>query len=356
MLAAAAGWQNVYRGMAVLLVVWGLAFGLLARDAPVTAAPKGLAAMLRPWRAPLAWALALFYFLTFGGFVAFSIYLPTLLRDEFGLQTADAGFRTAGFVVLATLLRPAGGWLADRIGGARVLSGVFLGVLPFALLLTWPAMLPFTVGALGCAALLGLGNGAVFKLVPMYFPAETATVTGLVGAMGGLGGFFPPLLLGFFRDRVGAIWPGFVLLAAVSALLWWVNRRVFVPRQEALELALPPELNRTADRLRAGAWATFWTGVQRRPLPAGAPRHGSRPAHGHAPRRAARRPGGPRLHRRPHGGRCRPGTRPPRDASPACLRKPSRRPRIGSARPSAPCCFTPAASSTSRKASRTAWR
>ncbi len=260
-LAAAAGWQNVYRGMAVLLVVWGLAFGVLARDAPVKAAPKGLAAMLRPWRAPLAWALALFYFLTFGGFVAFSIYLPTLLRDEFGLKTADAGFRTAGFVVLATLLRPAGGWLADRIGGARVLSGVFLGVLPFALLLTWPAMLPFSVGALGCAALLGLGNGAVFKLVPMYFPAETATVTGLVGAMGGLGGFFPPLLLGFFRDRVGAIWPGFVLLAAVSALLWWINRRVFVPRQEALELALPPELNRTADRLRAGAWATFWTGV-----------------------------------------------------------------------------------------------
>jgi len=197
LVAAAVGWQPVFRGVAVLLVVWGVAFGLLARDAPVAAKPQGLAAMVRVLtRERLAWVLSLFYFLTFGGFVAFSIYLPTLLKDQFKLAPADAGFRAAGFVVLATLLRPAGGWLADRIGGARVLSGVFLGVVPFALLLTWPAMLPFTVGALGCAALLGLGNGAVFKLVPQYFPKETATVTGLVGAMGGLGGFFPPLLLG----------------------------------------------------------------------------------------------------------------------------------------------------------------
>ena len=121
-------------------------------------------------REKLSWLLSAFYFLTFGGFVAFSIYLPTLLKDEFHLAPADAGFRTAGFVVLATLLRPLGGWLSDRIGGARVLSAVFLGVAPFALLLAWPSMIPFTVGALGCAALLGLGNGAVFKLVPQYFP------------------------------------------------------------------------------------------------------------------------------------------------------------------------------------------
>src|SRR6185436_16177620 len=144
-----------------------------------------------------------FYFLTFGGFVAFSIYLPTLLRDQFALRPADAGFRAAGFVVLATLMRPIGGALADRIGGARVLSGVFLAVIPFALLLAWSSMLPFTVGALGCAALLGLGNGAVFRLVPEYFPGRTGVVTGLVGAMGGLGGFFPPLLLGAFRQRLG---------------------------------------------------------------------------------------------------------------------------------------------------------
>jgi len=167
----------------------------------------------------------------------------------------------AGFVVLATLCRPAGGWLADRIGGARVLNGVFLGVIPFALLLAWPSMVPFTVGALGCAALLGFGNGAVFKLVPEYFPSQTGTVTGLVGAMGGLGGFFPPLLLGLFRDSMGTVWPAYVLLAAVAFTLYRVNAVTFLARQAGPDLALPPELRRTADRIRSGAWATLGTSL-----------------------------------------------------------------------------------------------
>ncbi|MGE5207320.1 MAG: MFS transporter [Chlamydiota bacterium] len=261
-LAAAAGLHNVFRGMAVLLVVWAIAFAFLARNPQGAARPKGLKEMLAVLGSrPLAWLLAAFYFLTFGGFVAFSIYLPSLLRSDFGLGLIDAGFRTAGFVVLATLARPVGGWLADQIGGARVLSVVFLGIIPFALLMMWSSMAPFTVGALGCALLLGIGNGAVFKLVPQYFPVETGTVTGLVGALGGLGGFFPPILLGFFRDHTGQVWPGFVLLAFVSAVLYWANRRVFVPRQESLEELLAPELTRTADRLRAGAWATLWTGL-----------------------------------------------------------------------------------------------
>ena len=113
------------------------------------------------------------------------------------MRLGDAGFRTAGFVVVAAGMRPIGGWLSDRIGGARVLWGVFAGIVPFALLMSSGSILPFSVGALGSAALLGLGNGSVFKLVPQYFPNNTGVVTGLVGAMGGLGGFFPPLLLGF---------------------------------------------------------------------------------------------------------------------------------------------------------------
>jgi NNP family nitrate/nitrite transporter-like MFS transporter len=262
LLAARIGWAPVFRGMSVLLIAWGIAFGVLARNAPATVRPKGIGEMLAViGREKLAWVLALFYFLTFGGFVAFSIYLPSLLKDQYGLKPADAGFRAAGFVVLATLMRPVGGWLADRIGGARVLAGVFLGVAPFALLMTWPAMLPFSVGALGCAALLGVGNGAVFKLVPQYFPKETGTVTGLVGAMGGLGGFFPPLLLGVFRDRLGVVWPGFVLLAAMALLLAEVNRRVFLSRQEAGEAAAPAARLRASEPVRAGAWATLWTGM-----------------------------------------------------------------------------------------------
>ena len=260
LLAVSLGWQNVFRGVAAMLAIWAIVFWLFARNAPVMVRPKSIGEMVRLLaRERLSWALSAFYFLTFGGFVAFSIYLPSLLRDQFHLQPADAGFRTAGFVVVATLMRPVGGWLADRIGGARVLSAVFSIVVPFALLLAWPSMLPFTIGALGCAAMMGLGNGAVFKLVPQYFPGETGTVTGLVGAMGGLGGFFPPLLLGIFRDRMGAVWPAFVLLALVSLVMWRINARVFIPRQDALDLSLPAHLVRTADRVRSAAWATLFT-------------------------------------------------------------------------------------------------
>ncbi len=262
-LAARIGRDAVFYGVAALCALWAVAFFALARNAPVTSRPARFSAALKILATErLAWALSAFYFVTFGSFVAFSVYLPTLLRDEFALTAADAGLRTAGFVVLATLMRPLGGILSDYIGGARVLSGVFAGIVPFAMLLMWPSMTPFTVGALGCAALLGVGNGAVFKLVPQFFPAATATVTGLVGAMGGLGGFFPPLVLGFFRDRMGAVGPGFALLAAVSALMWFINARVFVPRQLAVEAGALPRLpSRLADQLRAGAWATMATGL-----------------------------------------------------------------------------------------------
>ena len=120
-LAARVGMASVYHSVAILLLIWAVAFGFLARNAPAaaTAQRRGLGAMIEVLsRERLSWILSAFYFLTFGGFVAFSIYLPTLLRDEFHLSPADAGFRTAGFVVLATLLRPLGGWLSDRIGGA----------------------------------------------------------------------------------------------------------------------------------------------------------------------------------------------------------------------------------------------
>ena len=252
------GWETVFRGTSALLLAWAVTYVALARNPvhggrPATVA--AMAAILR--RAPKAWLLGAFYFLTFGGFVAFSIYLPTLLRAQFGLTPADAGFRAAGFVVMATLMRPVGGWLSDRIGGAQVLSWVFTGVALFSLLLTWQSMVPFTVGALSCAMLLGLGNGAVFKLVPEHFPKDTGTVTGLVGALGGLGGFFPPLVLGVFRDRLGVLWPGFVLLAATALALRFANERVFRSSDVEWTRALPMPARQALERVRAGAWATL---------------------------------------------------------------------------------------------------
>jgi NNP family nitrate/nitrite transporter-like MFS transporter len=226
-------WRPVFFLFAALSLVWGVVFYLFARDAASAAKPKTLAENLGVLRrSPLAWVLSLFYFVTFGGFVAFSIYLPTLLRDMFNLTPTDAGARTAGFVLLATLMRPLGGLLADRWGGARVLVGVFAAVAALGLLMGCPYMLTFTVGALGAAAALGLGNGAVFKLVPQYFPKETGTVTGLVGAFGGLGGFFPPLALGLIREATGGYAWGFVFLSVFALACLAVNYFVFLRRQQ----------------------------------------------------------------------------------------------------------------------------
>lgn len=222
-------WRPVFFVFAAISLMWGIVFYLFARDVPSETKPKTISQNLEVLRRePLAWVLSLFYFLTFGGFVAFSIYLPTLLKDNFKLSAADAGARTAGFVLLATLMRPVGGMLADRNGGARVLVFVFIAVAVLGTLMGCPWMPTFTVGALGTAAALGLGNGAVFKLVPQYFPKETATVTGLVGAFGGLGGFFPPLVLGVLRDASGAYTWGFIFLALFALMCLGVNYFVFL--------------------------------------------------------------------------------------------------------------------------------
>ena len=200
---------------AILTGAWLILFAAFARNAPRRGPHKELRDFLLPLKDSMSWVLSLYYFLTFGGFVAMAVYLPTLLSDSdtFGLSTQDAGLRTAGFVVLATLMRPIGGALADRVGGRRILLGVFPFTAVMALFLACPLMSTFTIGALGMAAAIGLGNGAVFKLVPEYFPRSIGSVTGLVGAAGGLGGFFPPLVLGVLKQTTGSFVWGFVLLA-----------------------------------------------------------------------------------------------------------------------------------------------
>jgi len=224
-------WRTVFFVFAAITLIWGIVFYLFARDAAAAAQPKTLTENLSILkRSKTAWILSLFYFLTFGGFVALALYLPTFLREIFYLSATDAGARTAGFVVLATLMRPAGGIVADKIGGARVLLFVFAAIAVLSLFLSSSSIVPFTIGALGCAAALGLGNGAVFKLVPQYFPNETATVTGLVGAFGGLGGFFPPLVLGFVKDSTGHYIYGFVLLSLFAVLCLSVNYFSFLRR------------------------------------------------------------------------------------------------------------------------------
>jgi NNP family nitrate/nitrite transporter-like MFS transporter len=206
-------------------------FAWTARNAPRRGAPKKLVDTLKPLEDRQSWLLSLYYFLTFGGFVAMAIYLPIFLTEMFHLTPQDAGLRTAGFVVLATAMRPLGGVLADRIGGRRILKWVFPFAGVLAVFMACPLMITFTIGALGVAAAIGLGNGAVFKLVPEFFPRSVGSVTGLVGAAGGLGGFFPPLVLGFVKEQTGTFVPGFVMLSVFCffCLFMLLRQRKTVP-------------------------------------------------------------------------------------------------------------------------------
>jgi MFS transporter, NNP family, nitrate/nitrite transporter len=224
-IAAAAGFRWGFWTFGVLLAIWLVVFALLARNAPRRGAPKTFGETVLPLKESRSWVLSLYYFLTFGGFVAMAIYLPIFLTEIFQLTPKDAGMRTAGFVVLATAMRPVGGILADKVGGRAILRYVFPFTALMALFLACPMMITFTIGALGMAAAIGLGNGAVFKLVPEYFPGAVGSVTGLVGAAGGLGGFFPPLVLGLIKQSTGSFVWGFVLLAVFSLFCFAILMR-----------------------------------------------------------------------------------------------------------------------------------
>ncbi len=212
-----------------LVALMACGFWLLARDAPGSAAGRtgslfaGLK-VLGGKGCSRAWALTLFYFMAFGGFVAMFLYLPKLLHGVHHLSKADAGSRAAGFALLAVAARPVGGWLSDRIGARNVLIVSFIGTAALALVLagTYKHMVPLTAACLTMAVCLGLGTGAVFKLVPQWYPDKVGAVTGVVGAAGGLGGFFPPLVMAFVKTQTGSYTLGFVLMAVVAAIAFIV--------------------------------------------------------------------------------------------------------------------------------------
>jgi NNP family nitrate/nitrite transporter-like MFS transporter len=207
---------------AILMAAMTIVFWLIARDAPAPTPVAGRMSFTAPLavfrRSGRAWALTLFYFLAFGGFVAMFLYLPKLLTGVHHLTKTDAGYRAAGFAFLAVIARPVGGWLSDRIGAERVLRICFVGtiVLGLGLAADYTNMVPLTICCLTVAVALGLGAGAVFKLVPQWFPDEVGAVTGVVGAAGGLGGFFPPLVMAVVKSITGSYTLGFILLAAVA--------------------------------------------------------------------------------------------------------------------------------------------
>lgn len=220
LLAKAFGWVNVF-GLALIPLVAVFALYLVAaKDSPDQPAPKPLSAYGVVLKEQDTWWFMLFYFVTFGGFVGLSSSLPTWYADTFGVSPVVAGYCTAAAVFVGSLVRPLGGALADRFGGIRTLSVVYCVA---ALLLTWistgPATLPAAV-ALFVATLgtLGIGNGAVFQLVPQRFRKEIGVMTGLVGFGGGLGGFYLASSLGAIKQATGSASLGFLIFAALAVL------------------------------------------------------------------------------------------------------------------------------------------
>ncbi|MFC9909878.1 MFS transporter [Streptomyces sp. NPDC059862] len=221
-LVDAYGMASPFLITAGVLAVYAVVAALMLRDAPgrtVPAEPLAhrLAATLR---LGITWQASALYAVAFGGYVAFSVYLPTYLRTGYGLAQADAANRMAGFVLLAVAMRPVGGWLSDRMGPVRVLGWSLAVVMAGAVVQSFtPSLVPLgTLACLAMAGALGAGSGAVFALVALLAPAsKVGSVTGIVGAAGGLGGFVPPLVMGSLYGAYGSYAIGLALLALVAA-------------------------------------------------------------------------------------------------------------------------------------------
>lgn len=217
LLAISFGWRTTIQLYIILLLLFAfltLLFGDKQEQKVLTSVSQQIKSV---YQNPKLWFLCLFYFITFGAFVAFTIYLPSFLVNHFQLEKVDAGFRTAGFICLATIIRPFGGWLADKLNPFIILLFVFGGLTLAGLVLSFSPSLPlYTVGCLLVAACAGIGNGTVFKLVPLYFSEQAGIVNGIVAAMGGLGGFFPPIVLTTLFSITGHYAIGFMALSEFS--------------------------------------------------------------------------------------------------------------------------------------------
>lgn len=214
-LAERFGWHATFGLMIVpVLIVLG-AFVLMAKDSPRRRPALTLSDYVSVAREPDTVWFSFLYGLTFGGFVGFASFLTTFFNDQYGVSRVTAGDLTTVVVVAGSLLRPVGGWLSDRIGGYPLLLMLLAAVgCCFAVVATLPP-LAFVVGALFLAlGMLGMGNGAVFQLVPQRFPGRLGLITGVVGAAGGLGGFFLPSILGAMKDTTGTYAAGLLILAA----------------------------------------------------------------------------------------------------------------------------------------------
>ena len=217
-LATAYGWNNIIGMAALPLIVVFAIFLIFAKNSPNCPPPKTLADYSRILKAPDAWWLMFFYSVSFGGFVGLSSFLPIYFHQQYALSVPTAGFFTAACVFAGSFSRPIGGAIADRIGGTKTLCFVYTSVAVVLLaisngsLSTEAALVVLIAGT----AMLGIGNGAVFQLVPQRFGRDVGLMTGLVGMTGGIGGFYLAASLGYAQQYSGSYALGFVAFALLS--------------------------------------------------------------------------------------------------------------------------------------------
>ncbi|GLR65763.1 MFS transporter [Acidocella aquatica] len=212
------GWVNVF-GMSALLMTAVLAlFIVLAKDAPVQPPRQTLGGYLKVLAIADTWWFMLFYAVTFGGFVGLASSLSIYFHTQYGLAPVQAGYAVAGCVFTGSMFRPAGGWVADKFGGITALSVLYL--VAAAMLMLVSIGLPTLTMALAAFVVamlaLGLGNGAVFQLVPVRFGREIGVMTGLVGCAGGIGGFYLASSLGYSKQWTGSYQDGFLIFAGLA--------------------------------------------------------------------------------------------------------------------------------------------
>jgi NNP family nitrate/nitrite transporter-like MFS transporter len=240
--AAHVGWHATFGLAAIPVVIAWVLFAVLAKEPPPLdhQPERGFRSLLA--EADARWLCGL-YMVTFGGFVGLSSYLAVFFVDRFGLSLAAAGGFTALCASAGSFLRPLGGWLADRLGGTRVLGSVLGSVAGLCLLLgSLPALAPTVLLLWVTLGAFGLGNGAVFQLVGRRFPSRVGAMTGLVGAAGGLGGFLLPFAFGTLKATSGTFAYGFLVLAAVAgggALVVTRRRSIATPRPGLSPVAVP---------------------------------------------------------------------------------------------------------------------
>jgi NNP family nitrate/nitrite transporter-like MFS transporter len=241
-LAAAIGWRGVFGAALVPLALVTLAFLLMARESPGRSGATAGGAWRALRESDLGW-FCLFYAVTFGGYVGLGTFLPLFLRDQFLLSALDAGRMTAAVALVGSLSRPLGGFMADRLGGVPVLALALVGSgAVYAAVASGPALGPTTALIVSGMGLFGIGNGAVFQIVPQRLRQHIGAATGVVGAVGGLGGFLLPTVLGAVKQATGSFALAFALFgiaAFVSATaLWRVAGRD--GRRDAAVRSMPP--------------------------------------------------------------------------------------------------------------------